>query len=190
MEDHLAVGEALQLGWHMPAAEEVDPLVGGAEEAAAHVLGLDVPAGDKHIEMSEDAVAERPGANLLKGVAAEGQAAEAGVAKAFEKVEKGLGLLEGFAAGDGEPINSWREGEDFVGEVGGVGLVAAAWVVGVGIEATGATQCAALEPDDGAEARAVGPTGWLKGVEADSHSDPRSSKKPIREHRSRMKKKG
>jgi len=59
------------------------------------------------VEVGQDAVAERQGANRLEGVAAEDEAAEARIVEAFEEVEKDLGLLEGLAARDGEACNGW-----------------------------------------------------------------------------------
>ncbi|MFO7903949.1 MAG: hypothetical protein R6U98_14900 [Pirellulaceae bacterium] len=150
--------------------EEVDLLVRRAQETTAGRLRAIISACDEDIDLLENARPEEVILDLVQGITSEYKPTKASTVQAMEKIEQGFGLLEGFAAGDGKPLYLVIQVEDGGGNLSGVGPVAAVRVMGPRVEAAGASQRAALEPEDGTKAGPVGSAGRLEGVQADIHS--------------------
>src|SRR5262249_17170584 len=104
--------------------------------------------------------------DLVEGVAGECEGRQAQAAGSVEQGAGGLGLLERLAAGKRDALDAVRAGQ-LANELVERDRAAAGGIVGGRVEAAGAAERAALEPDDEARAGAVGAAPGLERVDPD-----------------------
>jgi methionine synthase I (cobalamin-dependent) len=85
VEDDFAVGQSGEVRELVPAGEQVDPLIGRAEQTAAHVLGRYIRTRDENVDIRQDLRPPRQRADALQRVAGKGQDAERRGAQAAQQ---------------------------------------------------------------------------------------------------------
>ena len=173
MENDFAPGQVLKIGQLVACGQEMDALVGRAQQTTAKRLGLNVSAVYQHIDGCENGGAMRHLLNLSEGVSREDQNAERSLAQEGDQIGESLRLLERFAAGNGYTFDTIDVGK-LPRHGFGVHLVPPGRIVRRGVEAAGAPESTPLKPHHSPPARAVGQACRFEGVQTQIHNDARS----------------
>lgn len=151
-----------KIGRAVSCTKAMDLLIGGSEQAFAQMAGLEVAARNEDIDMVQNGLSEGQSVDFVEGVSTKHEDAQARISKPLHQVQERLGLLERFAAGEGDAFDGDVTVQDLAHHGSRVGFIAAVRVVRGRVETSRAIEGAPLEPHDGAQPRAVGPAGRFK----------------------------
>ena len=129
----------------------------------------DITASDEDIDQRQNRRTERLLLKFGEGVAAEDQHAQAAAGQLLEQVEQRRRLLKRFASREADAFDRGSQAAEFSREGERVGDDSRIRSMSPRIEALGTTERAALKPNDGPAAGAIGPARMLDGVQVELH---------------------